>query len=152
MTLLGPDALIDGVVRTLVESVLPDVSTRFARGQLYAAVDVLRNLRDRLELRADLAAAEADSAAAALARVVAALGDDAGARVAQALQAAPAAPPAERAAALRAAVATALEVLDALPSGNSAAARAALAEHLAAQVMRDLMVLKPSLLTEISKG
>ena len=150
--LLGVDALIDGVVRTLVESVLPDVTTRFARGQLYAAVDVLRNLRDRVEVRADLVAAEADSAAAALARVVAELGDDAGARVAQALQAAPAAPPAERAAALRAAVATALEVLDALPAGNATAARAALAEHLAAQVMRDLVVLKPSLLTEISKG
>jgi hypothetical protein len=151
MTLLGADALIDGVVRTLIESVLPDVTTRFARGQLYAAVDVLRNLRDRVEVRADLAAAEADSAAAALSRVVAELGDDAG-RVAEALGAAPAGPPAERAAALRAAVATALDVLDALPSGSAAAARAAVSEHLAAQVMRDLMVLKPSLLTEISKG
>ena len=34
----------------------------------------------------------------------------------------------------------------------AAPARAAIAEHLAAQTMRDVAVLKPSLLGEISKG
>jgi hypothetical protein len=151
VTLLPVEALIDGVVRTLVDAVLPDVTTRFARGQLYAAVDVLRNLRDRIEPSSALADAEATSARAALERVVASLGTDA-TRIVDALAAAPAGPPAERAAALRAAVVTALEVLDGLPAPRIAAARTAIAEHLAAQVMRDLLVLKPSLLTEISKG
>ena len=68
------ERLIDGVVQTLLEAVLPDLGNSFARGQLYAAVDVLRNLRDRVEPRTDLAEAESDSAAAALARAVAALG------------------------------------------------------------------------------
>ena len=147
------ETLIDGLVRTLTEAVLPDVTSRFARGQLFAVVDVLRNLRDRLEVKAALHEAEAVSAAAALERVATALGADAAAgRVATALAAAPAAPPAARAAALRAALVTALEAIDALPADVAAPARAAIAEHLAAQTMRELAVLKPSLLSEISKG
>ena len=67
------ERLIDGVVQTLTDAVLPDLATPFARGQLYAAVDVLRNLRDRVEPRADLADAESDSAVAALAADDAAL-------------------------------------------------------------------------------
>ena len=151
MTLVPIEALIDGVVRTLVDSVLPDVAGRFARGQLYAAVDVLRNLRDRVEAKAALDEAEATSAAAALERVVATLPADSASGVAQALGGLPAAP-AERAAALRAALVVALEVIDALPPDVGEGARAAIAEHLAGQAVRDLMVLKASLLTEISKG
>jgi hypothetical protein len=151
VTLVGVEALIDGVVRTLTESVLPDVTTRFARGQLYAAVDVLRNLRDRVGPKADLLDAEAASAAAALARAIASLGNDA-APIADALAAAPAGPPAERAAVLRAALVAALELIDGLPAERGETARAAIREHLGAQALRDLMVLKPSLLTEISKG
>ena len=143
--------LIDGLARTLTDAVLPDVTSRFARGQLYAAVDVLRNLRDRIEPKAALLEAESASAAAALARAAAALGS-AGSPIAAALAAAPSGPPAERAAALRAALVAALDLIDALPAGRGEAAHAALTEHLAAQAMRDLMVVKPSLLTEISKG
>ena len=143
------EALIDGAVRTLTEAVLPDVTSRFARGQLFAVVDVLRNLRDRLEVKAALHEAEAASAAAALERAAAALGREAAAaRVAGALAAAPAGPPAERAAALVAA----LETIDVLPPEVGDPARAAITEHLAAQTMRDLALLKPSLLGEISKG
>jgi len=151
VTLVPVEALIDGVVRTLTEAVLPDVGTRFARGQLYAAVDVLRNLRDRVELKTALSEAEAASAAAALERVVTTLPADAAGRLAQALGSVPV-PPAERAAALRAALVAALEAIDALPPHAGQAARAAIAEHLAGQTLRDLMVLKPSLLSEISKG
>src|SRR6187549_1130268 len=67
------ERLIDGVVQTLTTAVLPDLATPFARGQLYAAVDVLRNLRDRVESRADLATAESDSAVTALERAIAVL-------------------------------------------------------------------------------
>jgi hypothetical protein len=151
VTLVGVEALIDGVVRTLTDEVLPSVTTRFARGQLYAAVDVLRNLRDRIEPKAELFEAEAGSAAVALERVIASL-ERIAAPVAGALAAARAGPPAERAAALRAALVAALELIDGLPPERGDAARAAIREHLGAQALRDLAVLKPSLLTEISKG
>ena len=147
------ETLIDGLVRTLTEAVLPAVESRFARGQLFAVVDVLRNLRDRLEVKAALHEAEAASAAAALERAAAALGREAAAaRIAGALAAAAAGPPAERTAALRAALVAALEAIDVLPEELAAPARAAIAEHLAAQTMREVAVLKPSLLGEISKG
>jgi hypothetical protein len=147
--LLPPEALIDGAVRTLVDAVLPDVATRFARGQLYAVVDVLRNLRDRVEERAALLEAEAASGVAALERTVAALraagAAGAAARVASALGGVPASSPLERAAAVR-------EVLGVALEATPPEARAALDAHLADQALRDVMVLKPSLLNEISKG
>jgi len=147
------ETLIDGLARTLTDAVLPDVKSRFARGQLFAVVDVLQNLRDRLEVKAALYEAEAASATAALERAAAALGREAAAaRIAGALAAAPAGPPDERAAALLAALVAALEAIDVLPEELAAPARAAIAEHLAAQTMRDVAVLKPSLLGEISKG
>src|SRR5437762_1806489 len=118
--LVPVEILIDGVVRTLIEAVLPDVSTRFARGQLYAAVDVLRNLRDRVDVKTALLEAEATSAATALERVVA---TTRAARVADALAAASAAAPAERVVALRAALVTALEVIDGLAAEDAEPAR-----------------------------
>jgi hypothetical protein len=150
--LLTPEMLVDGVVRTLLESVLPDVTTRFARGQLYAAVDVLRNLRDRMEPKAELLDAEATSASAALERVASALPADRAAIVRATLTAVPPAPPLARASALRAALASALELVDGLPADAAERGRTPILEHLAAQALRDLAVLKPSLLTEISKG
>ena len=150
------ETLIDGVVRTLVEAVLPDVPTRFARGQLYAAIDVLRNLRDRVEVRAALLAEEAASAEGALAAAAEALraagADAATDRIAAARRGAPAEPPAARVAGLRAAVIAAIETIDALDAAVAAAARAPIDRHLAAQAMRDVAVLKPSMLAEISKG
>ncbi len=148
------ERLIDGVVQTLLEAVLPDVASSFARGQLYAAVDVLRNLRDRIEPRVDLAEAESDSAAAALARAVAALGDASplGARIEAVLAAAPSGAPATRNAALRAALVEALTAIATLPEDAARPARTPIAEHLGNQAMRDVAVLKPSMLGEISRG
>jgi hypothetical protein len=149
---LSVETLLDGVMRTLREGVLPAVRERFARGQLFAVLDVLQNLRDRVEAKAELAEAEAASAAAALERAVEALPPGCGADLARALAAAPLAPPAARAAALRDLLVRAYAVLASLSDEDAAPARAALAEHLAAQTMRDVAVLKPSLLEEISKG
>ena len=148
------ERLIDGVVQTLVDAVLPDLTTPFARGQLYAAVDVLRNLRDRVEPRADLAEAESESAAAALAAAVAALGagSPVGAGIAATLAALPATPPAARQTALRAALVDALTAIATLPQATARPARAPIAQHLGAQAMRDVAVLKPSMLGEISRG
>ena len=144
--------LLDGVMRTLREAVLPAVGERFARGQLFAVLDVLQNLRDRVEPKAELAEVEAASATAALERAAQALPPPDGPELTRALTDAPAGPPVARAAAQRAIMVRAYELLDALPDERGAAARSALAEHLAAQTMRDVAVLKPSLLEEISKG
>ncbi len=147
------ERLIDGVVQTLIDAVLPDVATSFARGQLWAAVDVLKNLRDRVESRADLAEAEGDSAGAALERALGALtsAPDVAGRVRAALADVPAAPAVARATALRAVLVDALTAIATLPEDTARAARAPLAEHLGAQVMRDVAVLKPSMLGEISQ-
>lgn len=155
MMRIAVERLLDGVVRTLTEAVLPAVTTPYARGQLYAAVDVLRNLRDRVEPRADHAAEESAAAIAALESAGAALAAAAPALAAElraALAAVPAAPPHARAAAARTAMADALEALAALPADVARAARRPLAEHLGAQALRDLAPLKPSLLAEISRG
>jgi hypothetical protein len=152
---LTVETLLDGVVHTLTTAVLPGVSSRFARGQLYAAVDVLRNLRDRVEVKASLLDAEATSAAEALTAVIAVLREGGAAEPATVLAEAVASAPralGERVVALRAAIVFALEALDAAPPSLAERARPALAGHLAAQAIRDLAVLKPSLLGEISRG
>jgi hypothetical protein len=149
---LAVETLLDGVMRTLREAVLPAVEGRFARGQLFAILDVLQNLRDRVEPKASVDDAEATSASAALNRVVALLGSEVAAPLAGALADVPAEPPAVRAAALRAALVRAFALLDELPEPVAAPARTVLVEHLAAQAMRDVATLKPLLLQEISKG
>ncbi len=71
--LIPLDTMLDGVVRTLTDAVLPELPTGFARGQLYAAIDVLQNMRDRIEEKRALRDAEVESACAALVRAAAAL-------------------------------------------------------------------------------
>jgi hypothetical protein len=153
---LPPDLLIRGVVRTLLEEVLPEVGPRRARGRLYAAVDVLRNLERRVEPATAPLVAEADSAHEALGRCAAALREVGQPEVAARLEAraasAPAAPPAARADALRETVSEALALLAALEPEAAAAAQAALGAHLAAQAVRELALLQPSMLEEISRG
>jgi hypothetical protein len=151
--LIPIERLIDGCLHTLREEVLPEVASRAVRGRVWAVLDVLHNLRDRIEEIRAPAETEAQSAADALVRLAAALragGDPEGAaRVERALAEAPQDPPTARAAALRAALA---EAIAAHPDGLDGPARDALRPHLAAQSLRDLALLKPSLLAEISKG
>ena len=151
-----PKALIDGVVRALHEQVLPHVDSRTARGQLWAAIDVLRNLAARIEPAAAGFEEEARSAESALASLalraresdVAALAAEIDARLA----AAPKAPVAERVVALRALLRDVFERLDALPPERGDALRPLLGGHLAAQAVRELSRLQGSLLEEISRG
>ena len=151
--LIPIERLIDGCMQTLREEVLPEVASRAVRGRVWAVLDVLHNLRDRIEEKAAPAATEADSAYEALARLAAAQragADPEGAALLErALAAAPTGPPLSRAAALRAALA---EAIAARPRGLGELEREALRGHLAAQALRDVMPLKPSLLSEISKG
>jgi hypothetical protein len=151
--LIPIERLIDGCMQTLREEVLPEVASRAVRGRVWAVLDVLNNLRDRIEERLAPATTEADSAHAALSRLAAARragGDAEGAAALEsALLAAPSEPSTARAAALRRALADAIA---ARPEGPSDAECEALRAHLAGQALRDVMLLKPSLLSEISKG
>jgi hypothetical protein len=151
--LIPIERLIDGCMQTLREEVLPEVASRAVRGRVWAVLDVLNNLRDRIEEKHAPATAESDSAQAALSQCAAArraAGDAEGAAaLASALLAAPSEPPTARAAALREALADAIA---ARPEGLPDSERESLRAHLAAQALRDVMLLKPSLLSEISKG
>jgi hypothetical protein len=144
--LLAPETLIDGVVRTLRETVLPAVESRVARAHLWAVLDVLQNLRDRVGEKPELLAAEAESAAAALERAAESLPADVVARIRASVG------EGERRTELRAALVAAIEAIDQLAPDAGAGARAAITAHLGEQAMREVALLKPSLLNEISKG
>ena len=153
---VSPQTLIDGVAQTLHEQVLPHVESRAARGQFWAVIDVLRNLGGRIEPAAAPLEEEARSAAAALGTLAARLRDAGEASLATALEAsvaaAPATPAGARADALRAALVDAFARLDALPDAVADPLRPILGGHLAAQAVRALANLQPSLLEEISRG
>jgi len=157
--LIPPEQLLDGCVQTLLETVLPSVESRFARGQLYTVADVLRNLRDRVEEKTAPLELEAQSLCDSLGRATSALratgsvaAYDVGLRIEHSLEAAPRGPLAARLGALRTVMSSALEALDGLPEDGAQSAKAALGGHFAALAVRELMTLKPSLLSEISKG
>ena len=153
---VSPQTLIDGVARTLHEQVLPHGDSRAARGQLWAVIDVLRNLGGRVEAATAPLEEEARSAASVLTALAARLRDVDQPALATALEAsvaaAPATPASARADALRAALVDAFARLDALPDAIADPLRPILGGHLAAQAVRALANLQPSLLEEISRG
>jgi len=150
------ETLLNGVARTLLEEVLPHVASRRARGQLYAAVDVLRNTAKRLDWASAPLESEAQSAEGALRTAAARLREGGAAALADRIEARPAAwpaaPAAARAAAAREALALAFEELEGVPATLSDAVRPILGGHLAAQAIRAVALLQPSLLQEISRG
>ena len=152
--LIPLERLIDGCLQTLREEVLPEVASRAVRGRVWAVLDVLHNLRDRIEEKRAPAETEAQSAEEALLRLAAALraGPDpeGAADIERALAAAPEGPPAARACGAARGCWRARSRRG--PRGSAEAERDALRAHLAAQAVRDLALLKPSLLAEISKG
>jgi hypothetical protein len=154
---LPVDLLLAGTARTLLEEVLPHLADRRARGQLYACVDVLRNLERRVEPAAAPLEEEAHSAETALAAAASRLAElgEAGlaARFRDDPAAWPAGPAAARAEAARAALSRAFVELRDAPDAAAQAVRPLLGGHLAAQAVRALSRLAPgSLLEEISRG
>lgn len=147
--------LLDGAMRTLRTEILPAIDSRRARGQLHCVLDLLDNLRDRVAYKPSLFEDEARSAAEALEAVGARLSElgarEAANELATLAAAAPPTPPRERAEALRVAVARAV-VLVARTAPTDPASRAPLDRHLLDQTIRDVMLLKPPPLDEISKG
>ena len=153
---VSPQTLLEGVVRTLHDQVLPHLESRPARGQLWAAIDVLRNLGGRIEPAVAALEEEARSAADALGTLAVRLRDVGEAAFATGIERrlaeAPAEPASAHTDALRAALVDAFARLDALPAERADALRPLLGGHLAAQAVRDLSRLQPSLLEEISRG
>ena len=153
---ISPQTLLEGVVRSLHDQVLPHLESRTARGQLWAAIDVLRNLGGRIEPAVAALEEEARSAANSLGTLALQLRDAgeaaSAAGIERQLAEAPAEPANARSEALRAALVDAFARLDALPVERADALRPILGGHLAAQAVRDLSRLQPSLLEEISRG
>jgi hypothetical protein len=153
---ISPQALLEGVVRSLHDQVLPQLESRTARGQLWAAIDVLRNLGGRIEPAVAALEEEARSAANSLGTLALQLRDAgeaaSAAEIERQLAEEPAEPGDARTQAMRAAIVDAFARLDALPVESADALRPILGGHLAAQAVRDLARLQPSLLEEISRG
>lgn len=153
---ISPQTLLEGVVRSLHDQVLPHLESRTARGQLWAAIDVLRNLGGRVEPAVAALEEEARSAANSLGTLALQLRDSgeaaSAAEIERQLAEAPAEPGDARTQAMRAALVDAFARLDTLPAESADALRPILGGHLAAQAVRDLSRLQPSLLEEISRG
>ncbi len=158
MMRLPPETILAGVSSTLEHDVLPALSDRSARGLIFAALEVLANVKDLVEWKTDLRDEENASAADALAHAARALGDAGLAAMSSALTDARASALAEvdreaSGRALDAALERALEIVDrerARPGVEAAAA--ALRTHLVNQTLRDVMRVQRPLLNRISQG
>jgi hypothetical protein len=155
---LPPATLLAGVARTLEEDILPAVGDRAARGLVFTAIEVLANVQDLVEWRADVRDEELAGASSALADFAArleVLGLAAeSARVRGMLAAAGAGTDREaRGRALDAALVEALVVADgAHDRPGMAEALAPLRMHLVNQALRDVMRTQRPLLNRISQG
>ncbi len=154
---IAVERLLEGVTQTLLEQVLPRLEGRAARGQLFAAVEVLRNLERRADWVEAPLAEEAASAESALRAAAERLRDAQDAALAVRIEARltswPSAPTTDRVRAARATLCDAFGWLDEAPPAAAAAARPPLGAHLAAQAVRDISRLAPgSLLEEVSRG
>ena len=153
--LIPIERLIDGCLQTLREAVLPEVASRAVRGRSTRCSTCCTTCAIASRRSARPPTTEAESAADARSRARGGAArrprdPEGAADLERALAAAPTAPPAARAAALRAALAE--RDRGAAARGLSRREREALRAHLAAQALRDVALLKPSLLSEISKG
>jgi hypothetical protein len=153
---IPPSQLLDGVIACLRGEVLPDVQSRFGRSQLFAAIDVLQNLRNRVVENPSFAAEEIRSTLEALARAAESLAERGAMTEAEELRTArqsiqASELPLQQETAQRM-LGHAFALLGRLGPEVSGEARKLLGAHLAAQSIRDVLPLKPSLLREISEG
>ena len=150
--------ILAGVARTLEEDVLPAIGDRAARGLVFTALELLANVQDLVEWRAEVREEELASAATALGEAAARL-DDVGlaadaARVRDAVAAVARDGDREaRGRALDAALEDVLVVADREHArAGIDAVHAAVRVHLVNQIVRDLMRAQRPLLDRISQG
>lgn len=145
--MIESDRLLDGLARTLEEAVLPALGSGFARGQLYAVLEVLGSLQGQLVWGGMLLDNEAATLASLIDDAAAAGAGDLGPRLAAYAQLATA-PLAERLREGRALVCALIEGGHA----DDGALAAAVDGYLANDTIFKAMALRPSRLGEISQG
>lgn len=145
--MIEPDRLLAGIAETLEQAVLPELGSGFARGQLYAVLEVLGGLQGQLQWGGMLLENEAAALADLLAGLSGSVPGELGERV-RAYPALAAAPLAER---LHEGRALVCALVDA-GLADEGEARAALDAFLANDTIFKAMALRPSRLAEISAG
>ena len=141
------DRILDGVARTLENSVLPALDGGFARGQLFAVLEVLGSLQGQVQWGGILLENEANALSTLIAQAAGATDGELAGRL-RAYAASDGAPLAERLHQGRALVCALIEA-GVADDGELAAAVDA---HLANDTIFKAMALKPSRLAEISQG
>ncbi len=145
--MIEPDRLLAGIAETLENAVLPELGGGFARGQLYAVLEVLGGLQGQLEWGGMLRQNEANALADLLAGLSSAVPGELGERV-RAYAGLSHAPLADRLHEGRALVCALIEA----GLADEGEARAALDAFLANDTIFQAMALRPSRLAEISEG
>jgi hypothetical protein len=153
---LSIEQLMDGALATLRDEVLPNLESARARGRLYCVLDLLGNLRDRIGFRESMFLDETRSATEAIESFRVALIDRGLVSEARGVEAAvtataTAVSPQERTEAMRAIVTRCIRIAADAAVGDRALF-APLEKHLCDQAIRDVILLKPTQLNELSRG
>ncbi|HSB97392.1 MAG TPA: hypothetical protein VLC91_13130 [Spongiibacteraceae bacterium] len=155
------DRLIDGLIATVRAEIIPRLDDEFARGQAYGVVDILNNLKPRIDWLATPLVDEVREQEALLSELAAQFGDNAGfpgaSPVAAQLQAGATAHDIEL---LRnrldqqicASIDWLGEQRATLPAEKMQAIEAQIKNHLQRQLKRELSLTPKPLFGEISKG
>lgn len=145
--MIEPDRLLEGIARTLEETVLPSLGSGFARGQLFAVLEVLGALQGQLAWGGMLLDNEAASLASVAALAATTIEGELGWRLLD-YGTRPDAPLAERLAEGRALVCALIEAGHA----DAGPVKDAVDAHLSNDAIFKAMALRPSRLAEISQG
>lgn len=145
--MIDPDRILEGVVRTLEEAVLPELAGGFARGQLYAVLEVLAGVQGQLVWGGFLLENEATRLAELFEEVAASVGGELADRL-NAYAGLSSQPLAERLREGRALVCALIE------EGycDEGPVAAAIDGFLASDTIAKAMALRPTRLAEISQG
>ena len=145
--MIEPDRILDGLLRSLEDSVLPALPAGYARGQLFAVLEVLGALQGQLAWGGMLLDGEAVSLAELLVEALSSVGGELGA----ALKSHAERPPARLEERLREGRRLLCALIDAGHADSGPLAEAVEA-HLRNDAIMKAMALRPSRLAEISQG
>jgi hypothetical protein len=145
--MIDTDRILEGVVRTLEESVLPALGSGFARGQLFAVLEVLGALQGQVAWGGLLLENEATSLASLVAEASKSVGGDLGGRLG-AYAGLESAPLGERLREGRALVCALIEE----GYADDGELAAAIDSFLVGDTISKAMALRPGRLAEISEG
>jgi len=151
--------LLDGMIATLRNEIIPRLDDEFARGQAFGAVDLLNNLKPRIDWLVTPLFEEVRDQRALLAQLADIL-DGTGAPLAQTVEALDAGTPAHALESVRNAQDTHICALidwlaherAALPPATVASAEAAFKQHMQTQLKREMSLTPKPLFAEIARA